>query len=847
MKKTLIESFIPVEDISEEAKVEKMGNAKPPTSSMHYWWTRKPLIASRAAVLGSLLPQDFDRNEFKYLLGIDEPKDKRKERAHKKDLTPGRIEKLQESYKKVWGKIPKILDPFAGGGSIPFETMRVGVDAISNDYNPVAYLIEKATLEFPRKYGRRLYEDVEKGFDWVLNETKKELNRYYPDRDGKKTAAYIWAWVASCPSCGFENPLVGQWVLTRKNKQLYLDPSINENNKLDFEIKEGDNPPSGTCSRGKGKCLNCGSVIPKSKVKEEILEKEKEKLLAIVLLKPTQGKEYVLPKDEDINAFNKAKDRLDNNWNKFIKNKNIPLKEISGQNDVRSQPYLKYWHRFLNPRQKLLFATLEKNIKKYANKIIDEYDEEYGKAIATYLSFIFPKHFDYNCRSTSWHKSNEQISSSMGRRGISMMWDHTEVNPFVDSSGTLPGMVGNILDGLRYATKKLSIKNVGEVEVKQNSVTKLDDNVKLIVTDPPYLDDVQYAELSEFLYVWEQMALEDFYKLGDVPKDEDMSVGAFRDKEYFNRLFKLSTKKMYEILDDDGLLVMFFAHSDEEAWDFVINALREANFRITATWPIHTENTRNPMARGKNSIMSSIIITARKMKKNKIGFIEDIQEEIKNHLSKRLDEFWSYGLRGADLTVAAMGASLDILTQYSEIKSYTGEMKVKDLLELVQKYVAEFVLDSFLGKSKDLDGATSFYLYSRLSDLDGMSFDTANLISKSLNLSLKSFEEDGFIKFLTKGNKKGIKLLNYTERDHNGLNSLIDSVQYLMHLFEKEGFKHMKKEMENIPYGNSEIRDVFEALLALEPEDQERKVSRRVLERMGHHFPKEGQQELEDF
>ncbi len=183
-KRTLIETFLPVEEISEEAKSEKAGRA--PTFEMHYWWTRKPLVTARAAVLGALLPSDYDINEFKRLLGLGMEK-----RAHNFDINPAQLEKLRREYAKVWGtENPVVLDPFAGGGSIPFEAMRIGVDAISNDYNPVAYLIQKATLEYPRKYGEKLYKDVKKGLEWVFEETKKELEGYYPMHDGYPAAAF---------------------------------------------------------------------------------------------------------------------------------------------------------------------------------------------------------------------------------------------------------------------------------------------------------------------------------------------------------------------------------------------------------------------------------------------------------------------------------------------------------------------------------------------------------------------------------------------------------------------------------------------------------------------------------
>jgi len=839
-KRTLIETFLPVEEISAEAKKEKAGRA--PTFEMHYWWTRKPLVTARAAVLGALLPSDYDISDFKRLLGLG-----REKRAHNYDINPDQLEKLREAYAKVWGtENPTILDPFAGGGSIPFEAMRVGVDAISNDYNPVAYLIQKATLEYPSKYGDKLYNDVKKGLEWVFEETKKELEGYYPEHNGLPAAAYIWAWMVRCPKCGFDNPLVGQWWLVRKEKNnVYMQPSVVEG-KLNIELKNGTDVSEGTCTGGKGLCLSCGAIIPNDIVRKDIAEREEEKLLAIVL-KKSRGKEYVLPSKEDDEAFQRAEEETNRNWDKWLKEDLIPLEEMPEDNRgaIWAKLYLKYWNKLLNPRQKLLFVALLRNIKEYGKVVSKKHDSDYSEAVVTYLSFILEKHISRNARITYWDRGFEKTGHALASRGIPMRWDHLEVNPFIKGSGTFVSVKKSILNGLRYSIDKLSDR--GNVLIKQGSITALKEKVDIIVTDPPYFDDVQYAELSEFFYVWERKALEGFHNLNDVPKAEDMSVGGNRDKDVFQRLFKISCAKMDESLKDDGILIMFFAHSSVDAWDFVINSLQKASFRITATWPVHTESTTNPLAQGHASMMSSIIIVARKRKSDKSGYIEEIQEEVEVHLKKRLDEFWKYGLHGADLTVSAMGSTLDIITQYSEIKSYTGEMKVKDVLELVQKYVAEYVLNRYIKKVSGLDAQTSFYLYSRLSDLDGMSFDTANLISKSLNIDLKAFEQQGLVLSISKGKAKGVKLLKYREREHIGMESLIDAVHLVMATFDKGGFVDVEREMDNIPYSRTEIKDILDAFLSLSPEDPERQVSQRILEKMGHSFPKGGQRGIDEF
>ena len=836
-KRTLIERILPVEEISEEAKKEKNGRA--PTFELHYWWTRKPLVASRAAVLGALLPEDFDVQEFKRLVGLGKDK-----RAHNYNLDELGVDLdyLREKYREVWGtETPTVFDPFAGGGSIPFEALRVGCNVVANDYNPVAYLILRATLEYP-KYGEELLKDVEKGLKWIFERAKEELEVFYPKHDGKDVAAYIWSWVASCPQCGFKNPLVGQWWLVRKEKKkLFLEPIV-EGNELRLEIKSGEKAPEGTMSRGKGRCLKCGAVIPNEHIRKEMFDNEEEMLLAVVL-NNKKGKEYDLPNDEDLMAVERARKVLEDEWDEFLREDLTPLEEMPDDNrgGIWAKLYLKNWHRLLNSRQKLLFATLIKLIRGYVERLREEKDEEYAKAVATYLVFVLGKHINYNCRAVSWGRTVEKMMDVLASRGIPIMWDHTEVNPFVHGSGTLIRIINAIDKSLKYSAEKL--KPVKRINNFNESITGLNGKYDIIVTDPPYFDVVQYAELSEFFYMWEKRALKEFNP-PEIERAEDLSVGGNRTKEYFEKLFRIACKKLNGMLTEEGILVMFFAHSSVDAWDFVVKALRKANFRIAATWPIHTESL-NIANVGKESFQSSIVVVARKRKEDKTGYIEEIQEEMERYLKKRLQEFWDYGLRGADLTVAAMGASLDILTQYSEIKSYTGELKVKDILELVQRYIAQFILERFVGDA-ELDGATAFYVYNRLNNLKQMPYDTANLIAKSFDIDLKDMEKKGLIDAVKSGKAKGVKVLSYRERGELGeVRTLIDAVHQVMYAFEKGGLRAVESVIANLPYGPSEVWNVLRAFLYLGSSDVERQVAQRILD--SPITPEEGQVSIGDF
>jgi len=838
-KRTLIETFLPVEEISAEAKKEKNGRA--PTFELHYWWTRKPLIAARATVLSALLPEDFDITEFKRLLGL---RDDQKKRAYNYDLSKSQKDNLKKEYKKLWGtKTPTILDPFAGGGSIPFEAVRMGCNTIANDYNPVSCFILKTTLEYPAKYGNKLLKDVEIGLNWLYEKSKEELEDLYPKHDGKDVAAYIYSWVVECPECGFKNPLVGQWWLVRVGKKrLYLDYNI-DNNELIFSIKNDERVPKSNISQGKGKCLNCGVAIPKDHIKKEIFEKDDEKLLAVVLLSKN-GKEYDLPNLEDLNGLKKVKELLNETEDFLIKEDLIPTEEMPEdlRGGIWAKLYLKYWHKLLNPRQKILFATLIKLIRDYSEELNKKEDKEYVLAVSTYLTLVLGKHLNRNCRSTKYDRTREGISGTTSLRGIPMLWDHTETNPFIKFSGSLRGINKSILKSLKFSLEKISI---GNIEINNESIIESNFKASVIVTDPPYFDDVQYAELSEFFYVFEKRALKNIINLPqETPKAEDLSVGGKRPKEVFENLFELSCKKMNSILADDGLLVMYFAHSSVDAWDFVINALMGSKFRITSTWPIHTENPNNPLSQGHASILSSIVIVARKRLEDKIGFIEEIEDDVEVYLKTNLRQYWNYGLRGADITVAAMGAILDILTQYSEIKSYTGKMTITDILERVEVYVVEYILEKFLKNSQSLDSLTRFYLYCRLSELDGMSFDTANLISKSLNIDLKLLESAGIITSIKTGRNKGIKIQKFNEREHIEVKSLIDAVQWSMSAYDMGGMREFESVLSNIPYSQSDVYNILESFQHLKSGDPEKQISLLILGKSSDLIPKKGQSTL---
>lgn len=629
--RTLIETFFPSEELFEEALKEDTDYA--PTFKIHYWWKRKLLVIARAVVLGTILPSEHDILDFGELVGL-----RMNNPPHSHIFDTKQIETLRNEYIKVWGKEnPIILDPFAGCGSIPFEAMRVGLKVISNDYNPVAYLIQKATMEYPIKYKNSLYNDVKEGLEWISEETNKELWSCYPKHDNSPTEEYIWTWMVCCPKCGFDNPFLSQWWLENNDKSyICMQPTI-ENGKLNIEVIEKSSIFERTYLKNYVKCLSCGSEITDKMARKDIAEREEEKLLAVVLAK-SEMKEYRSPSTEDLEAFERSKKKINDSLRAWIKNDSVlGIRTLGEKRDIFwSKFYQTLWYKLLNPRQKLVFFKLIENIHKYVKLISNKYDQNYVEALTTYLSFIFGIYIENSCRSIIWQKSNNLITDIFSPKSIATRW--TEVNPFGKGPGTIFNINKLILDSIEYSIENLVGK--GNLCITNKSIIDIKEKVDIIITDPPYFDDPPYAEMSEIFYTWEREALRGIHNLGDIPKEEEMSLCDDRNKDFFNQLFKASFRKLYECLEDNGLLVIFFPHISLDACNVLISALLEADFRITAAWSIYPKNIAIMMP---SSLVPAIIIVARKRIHVQSGYMkrEEVDARLKKYAGMQQSGLWA--------------------------------------------------------------------------------------------------------------------------------------------------------------------------------------------------------------
>jgi len=560
---TFIETDFPIKAVSAEGAREK-NIRHGHISTLHIWWARRPLVVSRATIYASLIPAPKNEeeriakeqfiaifsDEYKKWLGSSKGKQpsnilhytylaKWENSLNKKIIERAR----REILKANGGKPPKVLDPFAGGGSIPLEALRLGCETYASDLNPVAVLILKCTLEYPQRYGKPvkkevkgklikedvnpLLEAVKKWGNWVLGEVKKEIGQFYPkDEDGAIPVGYIWARTIPCqnPSCGVEIPLMRQtWLAKKENKKIALK-LIADKEKREIYFKIVDNPDfdptKGTVSRAKVVCPVCDSGIDDKTVRKLFQEgKSGQRMVAVVLHYPDKtGKIYRIATEKDIEIFKSAEVYLEKKQKELfekwgfdpVPDEPLPPKETLG---FRVQRYgILKWGDLFNARQKLaLICFVEKVRLAYKKMIKQGYEAEYAKAVVSYLGLMLSRCSDFESSLTRWFNHVENTCNTFARQALPMTWDYFELNLFSPvSQGTFKSMFDQITKLLRGIVNTLSTP----ATVVQSSATSLPyppDTFDAVITDPPYYDNVPYSYLSDFFYVWLKRTLGDLY------------------------------------------------------------------------------------------------------------------------------------------------------------------------------------------------------------------------------------------------------------------------------------------------------------------------------------------------
>lgn len=781
-RKRLIEENLPLRELSEEARREKAirhGHI----STLHVWWARRPLVVARAAVFASLVDADaMDPEGFQRFLALLCQWEVHDGNSEGRYLLEAARALIREHFPDG---PPKVLDPFAGGGSIPLEALRLGCEAHAVEYNPVAYLILKATIEYPQKYGWKLAEDVRRWGEWVLERARKELAEFYPPGpEGETVVAYIWSRTVRCPNpdCGAEIPLFRQFWLARKpNKKVALFPVVDRAaRRVDFvvlsgrdlqeEMALGFNPSEGTVRRANAKCLVCGTGAKADYIRVEAREgRLGHRLVALVTTRGRgQGRNYHLARPEDLEAFEQAARRLEElkkqpspwpNGLPWVPEEPAPPKETHRAAGSQLHLYRIWkWCDLFNPRQLLALVTFGKWVREAIRRIAEEVDPEYAKAVGTYLAFTMDFVSNNNSVLCSWIVSRETLRATFAGHHLHMVWDYAEVNPFSDTTG-------NWQAGMDWVSK--AVAREAKFHAKGNayctSASTLpypDASLDAVITDPPYYDNVPYADLSDFFYVWLKRTVGDLYpeafRWELTPKDEEAVVNPARfgggkkgeeiARRHYERLMGEAFREIHRVLKPEGIALIMFTHRSTAAWESLIRSLLSAGLYPTASWPVHTEFEGSTHQTGKGAVRSTILMACRKRPGDAgVGWYHQIQDKLHRTVRERLEQFWAMDLRGADFFIAAIGPAVGVFGRYEKVLRPDGsEVGVGALLDEVRALASDFALER-LGRDLGMvDPPTRFYVLWRwaygAAELD---FDEANKLAKSLGAELDELA-DGY-------------------------------------------------------------------------------------------------------
>ena len=797
--KRYIEESFPVKEVSEISAREK-NIRHGHISTLHIWWARRPLAASRATSYAALIPAPETTEEWEkkrqFIIELSK---------WENSLNYRIIEKARKDILEAnGGKSLRVLDCFAGGGSIPLEALRLGCETHAVEYNPVAVLILKCTLEYPQKYGKPkdtknewglntqtknpLLEDVKKWGEWVLEEAKKEIGKFYPaDEDGSILVGYIWARTIPCqnPACGAEIPLMRQfWLAKKKNKKVALYPYV-EGKEVKFKIvgdgyekmPEGFDPSKGTVSRAIATCPVCGYTVDANTTRKLFQEgKAGQRMVAVVLHKPgTNGKRYRLATEKDLEIFKEAE--------KYLEEKRVKLMEEWGIDPVPDEPLTRVpvtfgvinvwvygmntWGDLFNSHQKLALITFTEKVRLAYEKMIEEgYDEEYAKAVVSYLGISINNLAEKNNNVSRWANTKETIAGSFSRQALPMVWDYFESNVF-------SGSTGDWLNSIDYNSKVLShLSQIPPVQIEEDekipkvtqaSATELpypDNYFDAVFTDPPYYDNVPYSYLSDFFYVWLKRSIGDLYPelfmTPLTPKSKEIvayshNEGGFEaGKKYFEDMLKKAFKEIARVLKPNGIATIVYTHKSTSGWETLINSLLESGLVPTASWPIDTEMKARLRAKGSAALASSIYFVCRKMERKETGWLNEVKEEIKNHIYRKLESLWEEGVSGADYFIAAIGSAIEIFGKYEKVMDYEGnEIDAGKLLEYVREIVTDYAVRQILhnGIAEELSSLTRFYLLWRWTYGEAkVHFDDARKLAQSTGVDLEKEWNKGFIK-----------------------------------------------------------------------------------------------------
>lgn len=766
MTKRLIETWLPIASLGEESVRERRSmTALPPIYYLHVWWARRPLIASRAAILASILPADADRETFKHVIGIHGDPVASRRRIDAAKRKGERFEGDAYSYPRAFSYLPNredrqwvgkeqarlglsnitVVDPTAGGGSVPFESVRLGLTTYGNDLNPVAALIERATIEFPLKLGEGLKSEYQRLAAEFVKQREQLLRPFFPVEPQDRAIAtnFLWARTIRCPHCDGLVPLAPNWRLGPDGSGVRLMAGLgkgpgDKSREVAFKIVQSAREQSpGTVTSGDATCPfdDCLRLISGDHVKFEAQAgRMGEQLFAVVFrrqevvgtTKGGKAKErivrgYRAPRPEDdVSAMVAAV--LADKLPEWEVNDIVPTEAIGelSNYDRGHRMYGMYtWAQMFSARQ---FLGHGLSVEVFRRLLETERTSTrwspVSEAAFCYLALALDKLRDYNSRLTRWHVPREVMVNTFDSHNFAMRWSFAEMVPLIDGVGydwaidQVGKCIGELVQLVRPDLGKAALQqssldfgSTGPAFDPQPLVLTCksgdgldhvaDSSVDCVVMDPPYYDNVMYAELSDFFYVWLKRTAGYIYpelfrrQLTDKENEAVANPAKFKDqdgakalagRDYQQRMAAIFAE-MHRILKTDGIMTLMFTHKATGAWDALTKGLLEAGFTITASWPINTEAEGSLHIKDKSAANSTVFLVCRPRQApgDEVRYWEDVEPTVRQAVRQRIEEFQRGGIRGVDLYLSCFGPALEEFSKHWPLKRGTPRQDVEQV------------------------------------------------------------------------------------------------------------------------------------------------------------------------
>ena len=798
-RKKLIEVALPLDAINVASVREKSIRHGHP-STLHLWWARRPLATARAVIFAQMVhdpsacPEEFpteadQKQERERLFRLIEQLVRWENTTNEELLEQARAE-IRRSWRRTCAdnsgdpraaelfdpdRLPAFHDPFAGGGALPLEAQRLGLEAHASDLNPVAVLINKAMIEIPPKFAGQppvnpearpggssakasliergwtgaqgLAEDVRYYGKWMRDEAERRIGHLYPPVEiteemvrerpdlkqyqGRKLTviAWLWARTVKSPNPAFAEvdvPLASTFMLsTKRGKEAYVEPVI-EGRGYRFEVKVGKPPDpeaakAGTkLSRGANfRCLISGTALTASYIRAEAQAGRMGARLMVIVAEGNRGRVYLAPGDSHEAIARTAQSA----WKPDLK---VP----TPCHDVDRLPMygMSTWGDAFTPRQLVALTTFSdlvaeamKQVKQDAATADLPGDEigldaggcgatAYAQAVGMYLAFLVDQLTNHLSSICSWHVNNTQLRNTFARQALPMTWDYAESNPLCSSTGSF----SNLWE--RQVKAFSTLGNGVHGTAFQSDARQVDNSPRRVVsTDPPYYDNIGYADLSDFFYVWLRRSMRtifpDLFSTLAVPKAEELVATPYRheNKERAEVFFLDGMTKAMRRLAEQGHpgypVSIYYAFKQSETtgdsgssstgWETFLTAVIQSGFAVTGTWPMRTELTNRMVGRGTNSLASSIVLVCRKLPQNApLATRREFVAALKAELPVALAHLQSGNIAPVDLAQAAIGPGMAVYTRYAKVLDAQGNpVSVRDSLALINHTLDEVLAD----------------------------------------------------------------------------------------------------------------------------------------------------------